>query len=147
MIVWGGATNQRRPVNDAAAYNPRRDRWRELPEPPIDAAAFAVGVWTGDEVIVWGGSKQGGLAPGDAGAAYDPGTNRWRRIAESPLDARTFAGSVWTGRELVIWGGRGVGNAEHRNGGAAYDPPSDTWRTIAGCAVPEPKRTLAHSRS
>lgn len=129
MIVWGGsnaaATDpERRWPNDAAAYNPRRYRWRRLPRPPLQAADLAVGIWARDEVIVWGGSTGGG------GAAYRPSTNHWRRIADGPLEGRTNAAAVWTGDELLIWGGTSPGNAQYRSDGAAYDPERDAWRRL-----------------
>jgi hypothetical protein len=83
-------------------------------------------VWTGREVVYWGGDRPG-RAP--EGAAYDPQANRWRRLSRSPLTNRTGAVAVWTGREVVIFGG--INGAGPQSDGAAYDPATDRWRTIA----------------
>lgn len=41
------------------------ERWAELPEPPIDLHRVeAAAVWTGSEIIVWGGTGTEPLAPG-----------------------------------------------------------------------------------
>ena len=61
-------------------------------------------VWTGDEMLVFGGRNAGGdLADG---AAYRPATGTWRplSVAGSPL-ARHDATEVWTGSELLVFGG------------------------------------------
>ena len=62
MITWGGAdtrqNNYPRPIlRDGAAYNPVTDAWRAVstanaPSNRVDAAM----VWTGNEMLVWGGT-------------------------------------------------------------------------------------------
>ena len=93
-----------------------------------------VGVWTGKEVIVWGGwiGRPFGVGPPQPdGAAYNPRTDRWRRIAEAPIPASGGAKGVWTGTEALIWGGSTSIRPAPRPTGAAYDPARDTWRRIA----------------
>ena len=45
-------------------------------------------VWTGHELIVFGGSSGDGLAT-PAGAAYDPASDRWQALAAAPIGAWT----------------------------------------------------------
>ncbi|HEX7165340.1 MAG TPA: hypothetical protein VF230_00015 [Acidimicrobiales bacterium] len=64
VVVLGGTSS---PWTDVRAlrriYDIAANEWRELPAPPIDLdRGGAVGVWTGDELVVWGG-----LAPRDGG--------------------------------------------------------------------------------
>jgi hypothetical protein len=102
----------------------------------------AVGVWTGSEFIVWGGS---GTPPtgtttattdSRAGAAYDPSTDTWRRIAGAPLDPRLAPAAVWTGQEMLVWGGLPVANAvDPSNEAAAYRPATDSWRRLPDAPV------------
>jgi hypothetical protein len=92
----------------------------------VDATA----VWTGKEVVIWGGVD----AADDKrmlvdGAAYDPASDSWRLTAE-PLtsEGRKQAAGMWTGTRAMFWGGI------RRNGQASafhdlYDPNSDTWTT------------------
>jgi N-acetylneuraminic acid mutarotase len=112
-----------------------------LARSPLSPRADMTGVWTGEELIVWGGTSNGAVT-GD-GAAYSPATNTWRRIADGPLSARTRHMAVWTGREMVVWGGTlrpaGVGDLLD---GAAYNPTTDTWRTISS-SPPGTDRTSA----
>jgi hypothetical protein len=66
-------------VIDGLAYNPEEDSWRPLPEFPLAPREFPSLVWTGEELIIWGGAErpQGNVIVdpppllGD-GAAYRP---------------------------------------------------------------------------
>ena len=81
------------------AYNPQTNHWRRLPRAPVDA--FGLAVWTGRELIGWGGG-----CCGDAyadGAAYDPARDTWRKLPRSPLAPSQSPVGAWTGRELVIF--------------------------------------------
>ena len=88
------------------------NRWRHLP-----AAEYPrwnhVAVWTGRQLLVWGGRVTADPVPGTAitpphGAAYDPARNRWSALPRSPLRGRDDAVAVWTGRKMIVWGGEGV---------------------------------------
>ena len=62
-------------------------------------------IWTGEEMVVWGGAPGGGAGLLGTGAAYAPGTGLWREIA--PWPARLLPVALWTGREAIVWGGIG----------------------------------------
>jgi hypothetical protein len=114
------------------AYNPLTDRWRRLPRAPLSLVTGLV-VWTGREVIGWGGGCCGEASNG--GAAYDPATGSSRTLAASPLAARQQVTGAWTGTELIVAGGADA-NGHAFRGAAAYNPRSDTWRRIAPLPVP-----------
>lgn len=150
MLVWGGAGCQGacsgqgiRAHADGAAYNPSADMWRSLPPSPLAARTGALGVWSGQELLVWGGMVGDGFVAD--GAAFDPVANRWRSLPPSPLTGRFAAPpgtvaqvpGVWTGKEMVVWGqGAGVENPDaDLPTGAAYDPASDRWRVLAPAPV------------
>ncbi|MGZ4786568.1 MAG: hypothetical protein ACXV5S_12940, partial [Acidimicrobiales bacterium] len=78
----------------------------------------AVAVWTGTEVIVWGG-RVGNMALLD-GAAYNPATDTWRPIASNSW-GHPAAHAVWAGDRMVVLA---------KNGGAAYEPATDTWHDL-----------------
>ena len=62
-------------------------------------------VWTGEEVMVWGGSLASGLLSG-LGGSYRVASDEWRLVpAFAPLTPRTGHRAVWTGQAMVIWGG------------------------------------------
>jgi hypothetical protein len=117
---------------------PARPRgWRKLAASPLRGRHFASAVWTGREMVVWGGAWRAGNASIwlDDGAAYDPAGDRWRRIAKSPLSPRSEAVAAWTGREVLVWGGQKQaslsGFGDEFSDGALYDPAKDTWKYMA----------------
>jgi hypothetical protein len=131
LVVWGGNENSGDAphADDGWTLDPGTLEWRRIAPAPLAPRSWAGGVWTGDEVIVWGGSSGGW--PGEDqlsdGAAYDPEQDRWRSIAPSPLDAVAPAVSVWTGTEAIFWGSLEDGVVAT---GAAYDPEFDRWRVL-----------------
>jgi hypothetical protein len=88
-------------------------------------------VWSGSEVIVWGGwgDENGSVKHAD-GAAYELSTGGWRRIAAGPLEPRGNHAAAWTGSEMIIVGGDG------RTDSAAYDPVADSWRQLPPAPFP-----------
>ena len=122
---------------DPGAGPVRPKGWRKLPAGPLRARHSASAVWTGREMIVWGGAWRAGNASIwlDDGAAYDPAGDRWRRIANSPLAPRSEAVIAWTGREVLVWGGQKqsslTGFGDEFSDGALYDPTRNTWKAMA----------------
>lgn len=91
--------------------DPFANRW--MPFPP--AAPFQVNptvAWTGQQIVVWGGSVAGSApfqtVPTNTGYALNRATNEVVLLptAGAP-SARVWPLSVWTGEELLVWGGRG----------------------------------------
>lgn len=91
-------------------------------------------VWTGTNMIVWGGLGAGGYLAD--GAAYNPTTDAWTSVSSSNAPtARALHNALWTGAEMVIFGGEnGAGAAVT---GAAYDPATDKWRTLSNPGAPQ----------
>jgi N-acetylneuraminic acid mutarotase len=146
MIVWGGwGPEGSTGLGDGARYDPATDRWqpvstRDAPRPRYDHLA----VWTGHEMIVWGGADADG--PNGDGARYDPATDSWSPLPPGPLQPRVNFGAVWTGDELIIWGGyRGNPSdplaAERRSvyldDGARYSPTLNRWVPMRGAGAPD----------
>jgi N-acetylneuraminic acid mutarotase len=117
--------------------------WRDLPEAPIAGRMWHSAIWTGDELIVWGG--QGTEGPLGDGAAYDPVKNSWRVLAPAPLGARVDHGAVWTGKEMIVWGGRSDASASstYFADGASYDPHTNTWERLPGSPLTNRARPAA----
>ena len=147
MIIWGGfggrmGINTNR--NDGARFDPKRNSWLPVstwntPDARFDFTA----VWTGTEMLVWGGFTDahsryaGGHADAhlNSGGRYNPLTDSWRDISpQGAPSPRSWHTAVWTGKEMIIWGG---GDATKGfNDGARYDPVTDTWMPISGgCAL------------
>jgi N-acetylneuraminic acid mutarotase len=83
-------------------------------------------VWTGTEVIVWGGTPAT-----QAGGRYNPATDSWQPMnVEGAPAPRTGHTAVWTGQEMIVWGGTAGAT------GARYDPATDTWKAISTAGAP-----------
>jgi hypothetical protein len=65
------------------------------------ARAFHTAVWTGVEMIVWGGG--GGS---NTGGRYNPSTDSWTATSTTNApEGRSNHTAVWTGTEMIVWGG------------------------------------------
>jgi hypothetical protein len=98
--------------------------WTELPMPAAKTGFEAL-VWTGSEVIAWGGC--GPYDPEecvatDTGYAFDPDTEEWTAIPPAPISSGA-PHAAWTGQEAIFVD-------EETFDGAAFDPEARTWRTL-----------------
>ena len=98
-----------------------------IPDAPFGPRTGETAIWTGRELIVWGGTSRAGDLPAE-GAAYDPALESWRRIPDAPIGSRAGHIAAWTGREMIVWGGGAPV-------GGAYDPTSDRWRRLPGAPI------------
>ena len=105
--------------------------WQTIAKAPIDGRIGAGAVWTGDEMLAWGGVVRAGNieAVGD-GAAYDPLDGSWRSIRSSPRGVLGGGGqaAVWTGRRALFWAGN---SPDGPAGGAVYNPRTGRWRNLS----------------
>lgn len=93
-------------------------------------------VWTGTEMIVWGGEASSVVT--NTGGRYNPATDSWQGISQiGAPTARQGHTAVWTGQEMIVWGG-GVYQGD-MDSGARYDPASDTWQALDTSWTPEPR--------
>ncbi len=101
--------------------------WQAADPGPLASRFGPAAVWTGDEVLIWGGRNDEGVLRD--GAAFDPATRTWRVLSPTRFAARAWPVAVWTGTEMVVIGGV---DSDDRSlsGAAAYDPVSDTWREV-----------------
>ena len=142
LIVWGGYSGADPTVlhSDGAAYNPSTNRWRVLPPAPLSARNGQTTVWTGSEMVVWGGHDQ--LEPlhvTSDGAAYDPADNKWKVLPPAPLSPRARALGVWTSKGVLILGGFPGVTTGFDNvvvDGALYNPATNRWHHIAAPSAP-----------
>jgi FG-GAP-like repeat/Divergent InlB B-repeat domain/FG-GAP repeat len=92
-------------------------------------------VWTGSEMIVWGGGASGVLY--NTGGRYNPATDSWTAtpIVNAP-DARESQTAVWTGTEMIVWGGDSFGGVVFNTGGR-YNPATNIWTPTSTTNGPE----------
>lgn len=140
-IVWGGRLSGDPPEGathrasaEGARYHPDSDTWVPLAASPL-SGRFGVGtVWTGTEMLIWGGVGENGVLGSDEvyGAAYDPEQDTWRVI--NPADApRVNLAPIWTGSHMLLWGA-----LSDQVYAAKYDPARDVWSSITAARAPNP---------
>ncbi len=128
MIVWGGRVTGGAGVNTGGIYDPAGNAWTPTSTPTnVPSGRWGpAGVWTGTELIVWGGS-----GPVNTGGRYNPLTDSW--LATSTVNApaaRDKHVAVWTGAQMIVWGGD-AGGSVRLNTGGKYDPLADSWTATA----------------
>lgn len=115
---------------------------------PVDLVGGASVVWTGQEIIVWGGQPVAGVDP-TCGAAFDPATGAWRGIEAPPWGSRFGHLAVWTGDRMIVWGGSVLvdvdGRLRHRAtaAGAVYDPKLDQWTRVPDAPIGQLQQPVA----
>src|SRR6266404_5234675 len=102
------------------------DTWTATSGPP-DGRYGHTAVWTGAELIVWGGFKSTQTMGFNTGGRYNPSTDIWTNTNTSNAPtARYNHTAVWTGNQMVVWGGSQF-NVNYFNTGGMYDPNTDSW--------------------
>src|SRR5262249_4589882 len=84
-----------------------------------DGRMLPTAVWTGKEMIVWGGTTDriNGL---NTGGKYNPSTDSWTPINTINAPTGRFAHTaVWTRRAMIVWGG--YNNSTPLNTGRGYE--------------------------
>jgi N-acetylneuraminic acid mutarotase len=131
MIIWGGGFGSPfTPTNTGGRYNPSTDAWTTMTT--VNAPSARGGhsaVWTGSEMIVWGGLW------GNTGGRYNPSMDSW--IATSTTNAptgRSGHSAVWTGTQMIVWGGGdSIGNL---NTGGRYNISTNSWTATSSTNAP-----------
>lgn len=121
------------PTLPASASN-----WSRISDGPLSARNGATAVWTGREVLIFGGDRSYcppesvcDHEPGPAlrdGAAYDPAADSWRPIAAAPMPIRS-ASAVLVNRTLyaLVVAGPSVPAGQLF---LTYDLDADEWRRL-----------------
>jgi N-acetylneuraminic acid mutarotase len=100
------------------------------------ARVFHTAVWTGAEMIVWGGYFYDGtdnvLNTGDR---YDPATDSWSPTSTTGAPTeRALHTAEWTGSRMVVWGGADL--TRYLDTGGRYDPTTDSWAATSMTGAP-----------
>jgi hypothetical protein len=133
-VLQRGGEDARPPVISTVPHPELPDGWQTLDSGPLVPREGAAVVWTGDELVVWGGaSTETGRAHRD-GAAYDPATGDWRMMAAPPVERGGLVGGAWTGEEVLVWSTETDGEADDLPPWTvlAWNPTTDAWRRAGG---------------
>ncbi|MEM7658985.1 MAG: hypothetical protein AAF399_22875 [Bacteroidota bacterium] len=99
-------------------------------------------VWTGTEMIIWGGFTDVTTEPIPNGGKYNPATNSWSTMATvSAGRARNGHQAFWTGDKMIVWGGFDF-NYFRVPSGSIYDAATDSW-SIFGYSFDDETRSKA----
>ena len=101
------------PLDDGASYDPTSNTWTPLPFVGAPTArASHTAVWTGMEMLIWGGASASNNQPtwpADA-AGSAPDSMQWTPL---PTDGaprpRSLHTAIWTDQEMLIWAGFAAG--------------------------------------
>jgi len=136
LIVWGGLVGiGGAPTNTGSAYDSPNDTWTQtsvVPGVPT-ARQAATAIWTGSEMIIWGGLNP---APQSTGGRYSPASNSWvaTSIGSYVPSARGDNTAVWTGTEMIVWGG--VDATSYLSTGGRYNAATDVWTPTTTTGAP-----------
>lgn len=124
MIIWGGEFNERY-LNDGAFLNLKTLEWRRVMMPGPEHRSRHTAVWTGEEMLIFGGEISIDDYAVDIGAYSLPagdGGGSWRDVQGEyfPLKVKNHS-AVWTGKAMIVWGGQ-TGDRAFENVGAAFYP-------------------------
>jgi N-acetylneuraminic acid mutarotase len=125
MIIWGGQIIAS-PffTNTGGRYNPSTDSWTATGTTGApDGRYFHMAVWTGSEMIVWGGVNFGVYF--NTGGKYNPDTDSWTGTSTTDAPTGRTSTAVWTGSEMIVWGG--ADSSSYLNTGGKYNPGTDSW--------------------
>ncbi|MGH9842948.1 MAG: Kelch repeat-containing protein [Blastocatellia bacterium] len=123
MIVWGGNSSNNVTFSTGGRYNPAANSWQPTSNTgaPSSRALGHTAVWTGSEMIIWGGLSLSPLTSLTTGGRYNPGSDSWMPTTTTNVPGtRIFHTAVWTGAEMIIWGG-------FTASGGRYNPASNLW--------------------
>jgi N-acetylneuraminic acid mutarotase len=144
LLVWGGFSGGVfSPVDDGGRFNKAASTWTPIAATGAPSPrGLHSAVWTGTEMVVWGGFDQDLTALGN-GSRYNPTTGTWTALptTNAPV-ARGSHSAVWTGTDMIVWGGFD-NDFTNLGGGARWNQATNTWSPLVVTGAPGPRG--AHS--
>jgi hypothetical protein len=102
-----------------------------------DAHGYHTAVWTGNEMIVWGGGADN-IGYQNTGGSYNPSTDSWVATTTNNAPAgRVRFTAVWSGSEIIVWGGLRDQCCDFLNTGGRYNPGTDSWVVTTTTGAPD----------
>ncbi len=120
--------------NAGAAWK-RNRYWHAISATGAPSARYdAAYVWTGTQLLIWGGRVPGSNTILGDGFVYTLATNTWTTMSTTNAPSvRLGHSAVWDGTYMIVWGGATASNLHTAlSDGAMYNPALNTWTTMAG---------------
>jgi len=116
VFMNGGIVTIYQLLQSAARFDPVTMLWEALSTIPASAAFVHRSVWTGQEMLLWGGAT--------TGWRFDPASDVWNPISTVNAPAqRDFPAVAWDGRSMLAHGGFGPGTTPLNDGGRYFPAP------------------------
>jgi len=137
MVVWGGFDDFNFiDLDTGGRYNPNTNTWTATSTTNVpEARENHTAVWTGTEMIVWGGFNEEVFEALNTGGRYNPNTDSWTATSTFAPDPRQLHTAVWTGSEMIVWGGQDF--SQPFDTGGKYNPGTNSWAGTSTTNVPE----------
>ena len=140
MMIWGGMLDDKitPEATGGAIYYPESGKWYPLPKHRHETRYHNSAVWTGIQLIVWGGIEGNFGDRTNSGLMFDNEDDAWLDVTKDGAPAaRSGHSGIWAGDRMVIWGGE---NAERQFGdGGIYDLVQDKWVALTDVDAPKPR--------
>ncbi len=141
VFVWGGSTRAPSSLKeDGAIWDPTSNSWSEIATDDAPAPRVRpVAVWTGVQVLIWGGEKLDEHQE-PSGGLYDPVKDEWVPMStnKKPENNKRQAWA-WTGSVLYVFGGRDDGGGHVTDRLHSYSPQHDAWEEVDVAGAPSPR--------
>jgi N-acetylneuraminic acid mutarotase len=147
MIVWGGRGNAAGSyAGDGGRYDPQSNTWAPMSNVGAPSARdIHSAVWTGTEMIVWGGFGASGYR--NDGGRYNPATDTWTALPTNATVTLSI-GTTSTNSVIVSWPSSASGRVLQTNADLSAPNWGDIGQTPAddgttkSIVVPSPGGTL-----
>jgi len=134
MIIWGGRVQLGAAylTDGGGRYDPATNTWESMSLTAPPAARIGhTAIWTGSQMIVWGGWDLNATYFADGGR-YDPVLDRWTPISVAQAPRGRFGHqAIWDGEGMIVFGGE----ANWNKGGryiASHDSDHDGFTACGG---------------
>jgi N-acetylneuraminic acid mutarotase len=134
MLVYGGLGYDDlnavdTPLGDGSLFDPLNGTWSVIDVAGAPSVRYQhAAVWTGTEMIVWGGT--GGGNPLSDGAKYSLAQDSWTLMNGPFPEGRVLPVAAWidAAKRMIMWGG--AGKSGPLGSGGSYDPASNAWTEL-----------------
>src|SRR5438477_3313715 len=133
-LLAAASANYTLPVISDGAAGCTDDTWAATDTTDAPSGRYQhTAVWTGSEMIVWGGYD--GVNDVNTGARYNPSTDGWTATSTTNApSARDLHTAIWSGSEMIVWGG--FDGSNRFNSGGRYNPGTDSWTATSTTNAP-----------
>ncbi len=91
-------------------------------------------LWTGQEMVVWGGTIGSGLYSAQGGT-YRTDVDTWAAVSTvGAPSARSGHSAIWTGSKMMVWGG--FSGTSYLDTGGQFSIANQTWNTLPTVGAP-----------